>query len=506
MYKNILKYIYLLPFIIIGIFFISQSYKSPIHDYGNYYFGAKIMWNHEFNSQIYFPEWFNNKIVEISKQTYYHSFAPNSPFLALFYLPFTFLEIGISKLIFTSFSLILLILSLFRLFKFLDIDNRYFAVLPILFLLPIKNNILFGQTYFLILVLLIETFISLEKKKSIKAGLFISLAICIKVFPVFLIPYLLIKKDWKSIFYIALFTSIFIGITLFFVPIESWIFYVTTVLKKASNGEISGEIVSNYQSLHMFLKSEFTNYKSYLLGCKIALILSAVYYTIQNKNSLHNYTVWLLLSVAFSAYGSTYSLLIFIWLFISIAKSNVNFRWKVFWLILLFLICNVPIHYFENITFPFNYIRLLLLFLLGSSLIFYIRKQLPVVIVLFFGGLISAIHVLFFQKEKVNYEKVIPNEKELLITDYQLKNNQLTYNYWTHEGLKTKKIFYKTNTVQDLEIKENQVYHNQKSITNEFSFKKKAVLIDNKYILFLSDYDRGIGFYDLKKIHLEKNK
>jgi Gpi18-like mannosyltransferase len=56
-------------------------------------------------------------------------------------------------------------------------------------LLPIKNNILFGQTYFLILVLLIEAYILLEKKESFKAGFFISLAICLKVFPIFLIPY-----------------------------------------------------------------------------------------------------------------------------------------------------------------------------------------------------------------------------------------------------------------------------------------------------------------------------
>ena len=113
------------------------------------------------------------------------------------------------------------------------------------------------------------------------------------------------KKDWKSIFSIFLFTSIFIGITLFFVSIESWLYYATTVLKKASNGEISGEIVSNYQSLHMFLKSEFTNYKSYLLGCKIALILGAVFYTIRNKiqRSIKEVTSTLKTKLPCSTYG-----------------------------------------------------------------------------------------------------------------------------------------------------------------------------------------------------------
>ncbi|WP_324066915.1 MAG: glycosyltransferase family 87 protein [Flavobacterium sp.] len=506
MNKNIIKYLYLLPYVFIGIYFILLAIKSPIHDYGNYYYGAKILWHHEFDLKIYFPEWFNEKIVEISKQTYYLNYTPNPPFLALFYLPFSFLDLDISKFIFGLLSFILFGRSLYRLFRFLNIDNHYLALLPILFLLPIKNNILFGQTYFLILVLLIEAYILLEKKESFKAGFLISLAICLKVFTVFLIPYFIMKKDWKSIFSIFLFTSIFIGITLFFVSIESWLYYATTVLKKASNGEISGEIVSNYQSLHMFLKSEFTNYKSYLLGCKIALILGAVFYTIRNKNSLYNYTVWLILSIVFSSYGSTYSLLLFIWLYVSVCKSTVNFKWKVFSLILLFLICNVPTHYFENIIFPFNYIRLLIIILLGSSLVFYIRKQLPVFIILFCSGLISVIHVLFFQNENVTYDKVIPNEKELLITDYKLLNDQLTYYYWTHEGLKSKKIFCKTNATQPLYIKENQIYFNQKKVTNEASSKKKAVLLNNEYILFLSDYDRGIGFYDLKKMKLEKNE
>ena len=70
----------------------------------------------------------------------------------------------------------------------------------------------------------------------------------------------------------------------------------------------------------------------------------------------------------------------------------------------------------------------------------------------------------------------------------------------------TPKIFCKTNATQALDIKENQIYFNQKKVTNEASSKKKAVLLNNEYILFLSDYDRGIGFYDLKKMKLEKNE
>jgi hypothetical protein len=502
MKKNILKYTYLLPLILIGIFFILQSIQFPIHDYGNYYYGAKILWCQDFDSQIYFPEWFNQKIVDISNQTYYLNYTPNTPFLALFYLPFSFLEIGLSKLIFNIITFILFCISIYRLFQFLKIDNRYLAFLPILFLLPIKNNILFGQTYFLILVLLIEAFIFTSKKKPYHAGFFISLAICLKVFPVFLIPYLILKKEWKTLISIVLFTMLFIGITLFFVPIETWEFYFETVLRKASNGEISGEIVSNYQSLQMFLKSGFTDYRSYLLGCKIALLGFAIFYTLKNKNNLYNYTTWLIISVAFSGYGSTYSLLLLVWFYVGICKSHVNLKWKLFWIIILFLIGNIPIHYFCYIAFPINFIRLLLMMILGVSLLFYFRKQIPFFLILLISGFISILHLFVFEKEKLGFEKAIPNESELLITDFQIINNQLVYSFWTENGLKTKSLFYKAHSIKPLKIQYNQIWFNQQKITNDFSNKKQAILVNNSYVLFLSDYDRGIGFYDIKKINI----
>lgn len=491
---------------LIGIFYIFKTQHAPIHDYGNYYFGGKIMWNQNFDSQIYFPEWFNKQIVSLSRQTYYLTYTPNTPFLALVYLPFSFMEIGLSKLIFNLIFLILFGISLYRLFRFLNIDSRYLAILPLFFLIPIKNNILFGQSYFLVIVLLIEAYIALEKNKSYKAGFLLSLAICLKVFPVFLIPYFLIKKDWKTLFSIALFSAFFIGITLFFVPFETWEFYFLSVMKKVSKGEISGEMVSNYQSSHMFLKSCLTHYQSWLFGWKIALLSFVLIFTLKSNNNLYNYTAWLMLSIAFSAYGSTYSLLLLIWFYVSICKSKVDFKWKFFGMFLLFLICNIPIHYFEKIIFPFNYIRLLMLLILGAGLLYYVRKQVPVFGVLLVSALFSVFHLLFFTEEKVSYAKAIPNETELLITDFQLKNNRLSYNYWTQNGPVSKGIDYPINSLEVLEIKENQIYFNHKKITNEISFKKKAILVNDSHVLFLSDYDRGLGFYDLKKIKLEKIK
>ena len=52
-------------------------------------------------------------------------------------------------------------------------------------------------------------------------------------------------------------------------------------------------------------------------------------------------------------------------------------------------------------------------------------------------------------------------------------------------------------------IKNNQLFYNKKQLSFDESNKKKAMLINNKTVLFLSDYDRGIGFYAIRKIELK---
>lgn len=504
MIKNISKYIYIFPLFLVGIFFILKSSKFPIHDYGNYYYGAKLMLEQNFDLHIYFPEWFNIKISEISHHYHYLNYTPNTPFLALFYIPFSIVEIAFSKLIFNVFSFFLFGVSIHRLFKNLKIERKYIAILPFVFLIPIKNNILFGQTYFFLLFLLIEAYLLMEKKRYFRAGFLISLSICLKVFPVFLIPYLIIKREWKIVFSILFFSALFFGISFLFISLETWCFYLFTVLKKASNGEISGEIVSNYQSIQMFLKSELTNYKSYLIGIKIALLGFTLFFTLKSKNNLYNFAAWILLSITFSGYGSTYSLLLLIWIYVSICKSEVELKWKIIWFFLLFIICNIPIHYLNGFVFPLNYFRLLMMIILGSSLIFYFRRKLPVFNILLISCFFSLSHFFYFPKVKNNIEKAIPSENELLITDFQLKDNKIIYNYWTDNGLKTKSLLYKIRSSKPLKIKENQIWMNGNKITNENSNKKKAILVNNTYILYLTDYDRGVGFYDLKKLKIEK--
>ena len=55
------------------------------------------------------------------------------------------------------------------------------ALLPLLFFIPIKNNLLFGQVYFLLFFLLSESWVAYEKKQFKTMAALLGVAILMKI-------------------------------------------------------------------------------------------------------------------------------------------------------------------------------------------------------------------------------------------------------------------------------------------------------------------------------------
>lgn len=60
----------------------------------------------------------------------------------------------------------------------------------------------------------------------------------------------------------------------------------------------------------------------------------------------------------------------------------------------------------------------------------------------------------------------------------------------------------KTSRVESADLTQNAIYYFGKKIPADTGNKLKPMVIDGKTLLYLSDYDRGIGFYTLRKIDL----
>ncbi|WP_299899463.1 glycosyltransferase family 87 protein [uncultured Aquimarina sp.] len=517
--------LYILPLLLMGIIYIIKSYFFLPHDFANYYFGAYFLENGSFSKIIYDPTWFNQKIFEIQKNVF-ASYSPNTPFLALFFVPFTLFSFSTAKIVFNSLSLILFLYTLKNIFTTYKISNIHYVTVFLVFLIPIKNNILFGQVYLLLFFLISEGFLAYKQEKKLKMGILWSIAILLKVFPLILFGFLLFQKKIKSFLVLAFCTAIILTISISVNGFDAWLYFIENILPKANKGEISGEFIKGYQSILMFLKHVFIHneiknpdaiihspsiYYLLLIVSKLLIIGYGLLITWNQKSKLLRFSYWILASYLLSPYGSSYSNILLIILLIQLLRENSKDYLVLFGVAILFLICNFPFHYTYNLPLPFSFLKLFL-YLSLWCLIFFKKINLAKwhLSILSISLCVSAIFLWNNDEKKINPDTNYLLEKDqhqALIYDYYVENEVLMYKYWAEEGSQTKSTDINVKSINyEISIKNNQIYHGATKITDDPSNKYKPAIINEDTLIYLSDTQRGYGFYTFRKIILTKNK
>ena len=514
----VLKYYPWLPLLLLCGYYGCKAIDFPAHDFANYYFGGKFLVEGLFNSTIYFPYEFNKAIFNAGHSGIFASYAPNTPFLAVVFTVFSVFSLAVAKLIFNGISVVLLVFSLYRLSNYCKIDRRYVLLIPMVFWAPIKNNLLFGQVYFGLFFLLAEGWLAYENKQWKSMSLFWSLAMVLKVFPVLLLALLLFRKQWKPLLYLTCACLFLIGISVVFTGIDLWLFYVKEVLFKASNGEIASAYVNNYQSVFMFLKELLVFdsvenpeaffhapvlFSALIMAFKIGVLGIGYFVSKSVSNALFAISYWILAMIVLSPYGSTYTLILLLFSFFALVKSDLSMVKKSIFFALLFLINNLPLALFIENIFPFSYWRLYLMVMYFGVFIGLFHKNIHWKIVATVAFL-PVLLMLFFTRAKPEKSTLLLKDGPILIYDYNFETNSesnyyyLTASFWDGE----KKVIAwnpKIKTFEPLELKNNQIFYKNQQLTFDKSHKRKPMLVDQKYILYLSDYGRGIGFYTLRK-------
>lgn len=506
----------MLPLVFLCLFYAYKSLQFPLHDFSNYYFGAYFLRIGEFNESLYFPYTFNLQIAELGFKGIFASYAPNSPFLALLLTPFSFMPPIASKVGFNLISIVLFILAIYRLFSFYKVNWNYALWIPLLFFLPIKNEILFGQLHFILFYLLVACWIAYEQNRIPKSMFFLSIAILLKIFPVILIFVFIYKKALKPILWLGIFCLLLILISVPFTGFDVWIFYIKAVLPKSSAGEISGEYVRNYQSLLMFLKellvhdSTFnpnapfkspTLFAGILLAIKISVLGIGFYITQPFKKGLMTLSYWLLAAILILPYGSTYTFLLLIIPFLTLVQPEEKIFYKTGLLVLLFLINNLPLHYFVKNDLPFAYWRLCFLLLFCIAFVYPYFKYIK-------WGRIGAISVavlslslIFCRHQQATGKNLLNAQAPLLLYNYTLQNQRLVYQYWDEKGTHKDSIAFRYNSVQSLSLKDHIVKVENQSIYLGKGNIVNPMLVDKNKVIYLSDENRGIGFLKLNAIN-----
>ncbi len=507
----------LIFFVIIGGYYVIPPHSFPTHDFGNYYFSALFIKQGIFTSEIYFPFHFNQTVADLGYVNQFLSFAPNTPFLALFFVPFTFLPLATAKLVFNLISLLLLMVSVKRLASHLNIHWGYVLIFPLVFLVPIKNNLLFGQVYFLLFFLLSEGFLAYQKNQFIRTALWWGLAISLKVFPIVLIGFLLFKHHFKAVGYLLLSVAILTLISISVTGLAPWAFFFLEALPRFNNGEIAGAYVANYQSLFMFLKhilvfdaienptglgQYFNSVLGLMFAVKLFLVSVAIFITKKVKGSFFSFSFWLFISLISSPYGSTYSLLVLAFLYFSTGKLEIQTWGKS--LIILTLTFLTLASFKGDYAFPFNYLRLYLMVGLFIGLMVLFRSQIPLKAITLTALISGGIYFLFLPETTDTSKRYTDFSMPILTYDYSIHTDKLVYYYWNSSARNRAEYTIKKQATdtQNVEIIDNQIYYQNQQLTFDHSNKKMATRVNENQIVFLSDKNRGVGFYELRKIEL----
>lgn len=333
---------------------------------------------------------------------------PYPPAALFLLLPFMVFPMFVSSKIFVICSFLLLIISLsilFRLFK-IPIYSLQSLVLIILVLnyFPLKYSLAGGQINTFVLLCVVFFVKGFSGKQYRLAGAALAVAIALKLFLLFVIPYLFIIKKYsilKSFFISFLVISIFI---LLIIPTPIIASFFNTILP-----ELIHTGGGNYyfdQSLSAFIARSFNlTYASQIAKPLAIIILLITYYVLwklRDKNKIELLGISILLNL-------------------NIILSNFAWQHHFIWMLIPYLICFI---YIRDNHLPIKlYFVLILSYVLTTINIPNPRLVLPILQSHVFYGAVILYFLLFYlifkqskiitlakTKSKNNY-KSIPKKK-----------------------------------------------------------------------------------------------
>jgi len=208
---------------------------------------------------------------------------------------------------------------------------------------------------------------------------------------------------------------------------------------------------------------------------------------------------WITASMLLSPNGSSYSLILLLMPLLALTNSKRVYQFTA--MVLLSLICFIPVTALAGKPLLLQFPRLYLMLLLFGLLIAVTGMRFPVKgwLVFFALLLLADIGKLMARTDHSNY---LLTDELPLVYAYAIKDNQLVYYYWDGKGRHETGTGYSVHncSTNEVRIQNNQVYYMDKQLTSTPDRKKQAMLVNGKDIIYMSDKNRGFGFYTLRAI------
>lgn len=525
-----IQLLYFFPLLGILVYGILKNQHSPLADFANYYFGGFFQSNSGLKLWLYEPAQFNLEIEKSGFKGVFASYSPNPPSLAFLFQPFTIMEPSLSKLVFNITGSLLFFVCNIRWFRIFKLDFRWALIIPFLFFRPIMANLYQGQVYFFLLICLIEGYIALKNNRLWLFSFLWAIPVFLKIFPIILGLYLLASRQFKALTWF--FGMLVFGLA-FMVSIQGisiWQFFLVEILPHISQGEVIDNFAISFQSFDILFSLLFTAdplsnpnplINSEILKSIFSLLVkgSVLGFTAgfiaKNRMTYPSLAMAVLAGILLTPTGSVYSLVLF-WVFLPIL-ANLMRSEKQDWrsltkgitiFTLLFFIGNVPFQNMENLPVFLRFTRL---FLMAFLWLIHFSKtdfqwKFPVWFLL----------LLFpFQYKKLIFP--VPNDpsvyvalpqKPTMLTGFNLENGFLKYEFRNERGVQFNKIPFphKWTENQLVSVQKNKIFWKGTMILDSPDMKKSPVLVDGKWVIYMSDKNRGPGFFSLRMLTIANGK
>ncbi len=514
---------FFVPLICLCSYFCYTSLSFHLHDFSNSYFPALLVKEGIPPASVLFDIYsFNQYIHSQGYPEILADFYLNSPFLSTAFLPLTYIEDAhLAKNIFNVFSIICFIFSLGLLHQLYAKNHSWFILLiPLFFFIPLRNHILFGQLYFIVLAAMLPAYWAIQHGKEWLAALGISIAFLLKIFPVIMGLPLLFQQRWRLIGKAIVVTLALFAISIWVSGSEFWRVYLTEIWPQAIQNNSTVGFATRSQSFDALVKTIFvydayynpnalidlprlytfgiTIYKAIILG--LALQLSWAY----RDRLLRILAIWTVAFMLLQSRSASYAQVLWIIPAFEFLDSAERRRGKFLFLGLLLLLCNFPIHWLADSPIILRFLRLWLFWALGGCFFYLFRSEIQqrslTVLVLFLAIFLWSI-ASPPKEDQAGY--VLAEKNYFMIMDYGQQDGLLAYTAMGRkiEEVKTSIPIHSFDTTA-CSIREGQIYYQGKQMTFDPGLKKKPVLINDLEIYFLSDFHSRRGVFTLKKIPL----
>jgi hypothetical protein len=459
----------------------------------------------------------NGAIWQAGYRDVFVSYAPFPPFTSIVFAPFLLFSPLTAKILFNTVSCLLFLLTLMRARLVMGLPPWLAIVLPVLFFVPLVNNLFFGQAYLLLTVLLLEGYLAHKQRRFALAGLLWGTAVLFKLFPGVILFWLLLRKEYRTARWLCSFCALLLLLSIGLNGWEIWKYYGTEIFPKVNNGELNSSFTYYFQSACMLIKKGFVYDALYntspltdspmlfgiLLGLFKATILTAsIAFTLRgrDKDGYHSFAVWMTSTILISPNGSSYSLVLLIIPLLALGKARTGLLSA---LLLLAVICFIPVNRLEHFPAWAQYPRLyLLLFFFFGLMIRPLRSA-------WHGGVFAGSVSFFLLLSLASYPRGVDRsryffstEEHIFINDYWVSDGSLFYSYRDETGSHTVPAGLPVAASSALGLEGKQILYGGRPVTQSGDTKRKPMLINGTTILYLSDKNRGPGFYTLRKLEL----